>query len=286
MKDPAVLFYTGDFMTGCSCLTMEERGQYITLLCLQHQIGHLNEKTIRLSLGSVSVDVLQKFKKDENGNYYNERMDDEIKKRSQFVDSRKINGAKGGRPITKNKESNIINIKPLGYPSGKPSEKLIENENINENKYKNDFLKNIEKINLNIELHEYYDIAFSFYKLFENNLIEAGAKTKILEKAKGTWIDDIRLLIEKDNYEIDQIRKVYNYLKVNDFWKKNILSLSTLRAKFERLLLEIKNTNNTQYGTKTEESKRNELKASFARIDEIAELRRKADAEREASAQY
>jgi len=67
MKDPAVLFYTGDFLNGCSCLTMEERGQYITVLCLQHQLGHLSEKTIRLSLGSVSVDVLNKLSKDADG---------------------------------------------------------------------------------------------------------------------------------------------------------------------------------------------------------------------------
>ena len=76
MKDPAVLFYTGDFLNGCSCLTMEERGQYITVLCLQHQLGHLSEKTIRLSLGSVSVDVLNKLSKDADGNYFNELMEE------------------------------------------------------------------------------------------------------------------------------------------------------------------------------------------------------------------
>ena len=69
-KDPAILFYTGDFLNGCTCLTMEERGQYITILCLQHQTGHLSEKTIRLSVGSISVDVLKKLSKDSEGNYY------------------------------------------------------------------------------------------------------------------------------------------------------------------------------------------------------------------------
>ncbi|MEI7513709.1 MAG: hypothetical protein WCJ74_03765, partial [bacterium] len=74
-KDPAVLFYTGDFLNGCMDLTFEERGQYITILCLQHQKGHLSEKTIRLSVGSVSVDVLKKLSQDESGNYFNERME-------------------------------------------------------------------------------------------------------------------------------------------------------------------------------------------------------------------
>jgi hypothetical protein len=131
MKDPAVLFYTSDFLTGCTTLTMEERGQYITLLCLQHQIGVLSEKTIRLSVGNVSVDVLEKFKKDENGNFYNERMNIEIEKRSNFVDTRRSNGSKGGRPkLEENKPNGLPNAKP----KGKPKKNLIEDENRNVNK--------------------------------------------------------------------------------------------------------------------------------------------------------
>lgn len=114
-KDPAILLYTGDFLNGCVDLTFEERGQYITLLCLQHQKGHLSEKTIRLAVGSVSVDVLKKFIKDESGNYYNCRMDNEIQKRLQFIQTRIDNGSKGGRPK-----------KPNGKPNGKPKKKLIE----------------------------------------------------------------------------------------------------------------------------------------------------------------
>lgn len=124
MKDPAVLFYTSDFLTGCVSLTMEERGQYITMLCLQHQQGHLSEKTISLTLGSVSVDVKKKFLVDENGLYFNERMDIEIEKRSLFTSSRANNGKKGGRP---KKPSDKPSDKPLGLPS----ENLVENENEN-----------------------------------------------------------------------------------------------------------------------------------------------------------
>ena len=82
-KDPAILFYTGDFLNGCTDLTFEERGQYITLLCLQHQKGHLSMKAIKLSVGNVSSDVINKFTKDETGLFYNERMEIEIKKRKE-----------------------------------------------------------------------------------------------------------------------------------------------------------------------------------------------------------
>jgi uncharacterized protein YdaU (DUF1376 family) len=84
-KDPAFLFYSSDFLNGVSDLTMEERGQYITLLCLQHQKGSLSEKTIRLTVGSVSVDVMRKFEKDEQGNYFQSRLKEEIEKRVNFI---------------------------------------------------------------------------------------------------------------------------------------------------------------------------------------------------------
>jgi uncharacterized protein YdaU (DUF1376 family) len=119
-KDPAFLFYSSDFLSGVTDLTMEERGQYITLLCLQHQKGELNEKTIRLTVGSVSVDVLAKFQK--SGDCYkNLRLETEILKRLEFTESRRLNGQKGGRPKA--------SAKPLAKPSGKPKKNLLENEN-------------------------------------------------------------------------------------------------------------------------------------------------------------
>jgi hypothetical protein len=125
-KDPAILFYSSDFLNGVSDLTMEERGQYITLLCLQHQKGSLSEKTIRLSVGSVSVDVMKKFNKDEEGNYYQERLNEEIQKRANFTESRRNNGFKGGRPKA--------NVKPNGYPKHNLMEDVNENEDVNVNK--------------------------------------------------------------------------------------------------------------------------------------------------------
>jgi len=123
-KDPAFLFYSSDFLSGCLELDMEERGQYITLLCAQHQKGHLSEKTIRLLVGSVSLNVLVKFSKDEEGNYFSVRLDAEIEKRKIFTESRRLNGQKGGR-----KASGLPNAKPNGLPKNNHT----ENENRNDN---------------------------------------------------------------------------------------------------------------------------------------------------------
>ena len=149
-KDPAFLFYSSDFLTGCIDLTMEERGQYITLICLQHQKGHLTEKSIRLSIGNVSEDVLKKFDKDENGLIFNKRIEEEIEKRRVFAESRRKNGQQGGRP---KKPLGKPNEKPLGKPNekplGSPNENLSENENENENEKETEYAFKGKVIKLN-----------------------------------------------------------------------------------------------------------------------------------------
>ena len=90
-KDPAVLFYTSDFLSATQGLTMSEIGQLIKLLCVQHQTGHLSKKTIKVSVGTVSRDVMNFFELDENGLYYNKRLEDEVTRRAKYSESRRKN---------------------------------------------------------------------------------------------------------------------------------------------------------------------------------------------------
>ena len=90
-KDPAVLFYTGDFLVGISLLTDEQAGQYIKLLCLQHQSGHIPKYHMLNICKSYDNPVFSKFTKDTDGLYYNVRMDEEIEKRINFCNSRASN---------------------------------------------------------------------------------------------------------------------------------------------------------------------------------------------------
>jgi uncharacterized protein YdaU (DUF1376 family) len=94
-KDPAFLFYSNDFLSGVQDLTMEERGQYITLLCLQHQKGRLSLKIIQLCCGNAAADVLHKFRQDENGLFYNERLEEEIEKRKVHTDKQRARALLG-----------------------------------------------------------------------------------------------------------------------------------------------------------------------------------------------
>jgi uncharacterized protein YdaU (DUF1376 family) len=108
-KDPAVLFYTSDFLTGTCFFTMEERGQYITLLCEQHQLGTIPENHMINICKSNDSPVIKKFIKDENGNYYNQRMRDESERRKTYCESRSNNksGAKKKEIIRKSYDKHM-----------------------------------------------------------------------------------------------------------------------------------------------------------------------------------
>lgn len=108
-KDPAFLIYSQDFLTGTMIMDFEDRGKYITILLLMHQQGRMTEKTIRFVVGNISDEFRAKFEVDDEGFWYNERLELEIDKRNNFVNSRRENGSKGGRPKKNHKGNHSEN---------------------------------------------------------------------------------------------------------------------------------------------------------------------------------
>ena len=94
---------------------MEQKGKYITLLCLQHSKGRLSEKDMLHICGSYDADVFGKFVKDEEGFFFNERLSIEMQKRKAYSDSRRNNRIK----------KDVSNISKTYVPH-------MENENENE----------------------------------------------------------------------------------------------------------------------------------------------------------
>jgi uncharacterized protein YdaU (DUF1376 family) len=90
-KDPAFLFYPNDYIGGTMGLTFEEKGAYMELLMMQFNRGHMTKDMIGRVVGHL-WDVLEdKFEKDENGLYFNRRLEEEQNKRKRFTDSRRNN---------------------------------------------------------------------------------------------------------------------------------------------------------------------------------------------------
>ena len=128
-KDPAVLFYTSDFLSGTSFFSYEEKGRYITLLCQQHQKNGIPENHMINICESLDSQVAKKFVKGEDGLYRNQRMADESERRRNYCDSRSNN--KSGRPSKNHKK---IIRKSYDSDMNIHMETETDNENVNENK--------------------------------------------------------------------------------------------------------------------------------------------------------
>ena len=110
-KDPALLFYSGDFLVGTFTMTMEQRGKYITLLCLQHQQGFLTEEDMKEHLEDTDIKVFNKFDKSADGNYYNLRLKEEAERRKTYSESRRNNRMKNiSKSYVKHMETGTVTV--------------------------------------------------------------------------------------------------------------------------------------------------------------------------------
>jgi uncharacterized protein YdaU (DUF1376 family) len=118
-KDPAFLFYPGDWLGGTMGMTLEQKGAYLELLILQFNNGKFTKAQAKQVL-SICFDVawpMLELKFSTDGNFFwNQRLGEEIEKRKNYTNSRRINA--------------------LSSKDKKHMHKHMENENENENESK------------------------------------------------------------------------------------------------------------------------------------------------------
>lgn len=97
-KDPAMLWYWGDWHSGTVLMSRFLKGCYIDLLHAQFNNGPLSLEEIKAVLsgdfGQAWPSLSKKFKESEKGLFFNERLEFEKNKRQQFCESRKKNREK------------------------------------------------------------------------------------------------------------------------------------------------------------------------------------------------
>lgn len=138
-KDPAMLWYWNDWYSGTSLLTRFLKGCYMDLLHAQFNNGRLSLEQIKICLGADFATswftLIKKFKQDENGLFFNERIERETQKREAFSESRRANVNKRYQKPTR---------EPT-YVEDLKIHKENRNENINEfvlkKEKQNEFLK-------------------------------------------------------------------------------------------------------------------------------------------------
>lgn len=91
-KDPTFPFYSQDFLVGTFGMEDASVGKYIRLLALQHQTGHISQKTfLKICGGKIDPEVQAKFITDQEGYFYNERLDEVLTTRDKFKTKQREN---------------------------------------------------------------------------------------------------------------------------------------------------------------------------------------------------
>lgn len=212
-KDPAFLFYSSDFLVGTQLLSYEEKGKYITLLCLAHQKGgYLTEREVFKICAKEDVDVLSKFYVDDNGIYYNERLLSEITKRSRYSESRRSNRNSKKDDTSNTYDSTYDNT----YDITQSVHMENENISINNNALSSSLKENNNKDSIDID----YAQIVSYLNQKSNKSFRVTEPTKKLIKTRineGFTIDNFYKVID------NQCSKWLNDPKMNDYLRPQTL---------------------------------------------------------------
>jgi len=194
-KDPAFLFYPGDWLSGTLGMSFEEKGAYLELLMMQFSRGHMTSHMIGQTIGQLWVTVQVKFKQDENGLWFNERLDVEKERRKTFTESRK-NNIKGNNQYNKNLDNNA-HLK--GHMTSH-----MESENENENTLSSSSLVLSSSSLTPMFQLEYEDLKKDFLKSesWIVTLIRNNPKLKDSATVKKHMIEFCKVLSDANQYPI------------------------------------------------------------------------------------
>jgi len=196
-KDPAFLFYPSDWISGTLGMTFEEKGAYFELLMTQFNQGHMTLHMIGRMVGQLWSSIEHKFVKDENGLYYNIRLEEEKQKRKAFTESRR-NNIKGINQHTEKK------TKKVGHKKGHMTSHM---ENVNENEII-DYFK--EKGYSKESAKKFFD----FYSVSDWKDSNGKKVINWKQKAQSVWFtDENKIKPEPIKYKsvAEQMEEMRNY---------------------------------------------------------------------------
>jgi hypothetical protein len=175
-SDPAVLFYTSDFLSGTELFTYDQKGRYIHLLCAQHQNGHLPKDYMLKIIESEESIIWSKFIKDDRGLFFNEKMDNEKERRKKFCESRRLN-------VSHRYESTY---EPTYVGDMKPHMETVTETVTNNKIFRKPTLEQVKKYCL--EIGTKVDPELFFHNYESTNWVKAnGQKVKNWKSTIRTW---------------------------------------------------------------------------------------------------
>ena len=118
--------------------------------------------------------------------------------------------------------------KTEGYASGKAEHNNTSINNINNNSEQSSQATKFSFDPIDLEL------ATLLKDLIKNNT------PSFKEPNLDSWAKEVRLMRERDQRTVEQIKYVINWSQKDNFWQANILSTKKLREKFDTLVAQIK----------------------------------------------
>jgi hypothetical protein len=228
-KDPAFLFYDGDASRDVSHMNRLQRGSYFDFIQAQRKFCSKNENNTTVLPDGIPVDTIKQILgKDfdecwpslklimieNNGCYYISWLKKSIDCRESFCQKQREKIA-----LRWNNRGNTVVLPPENE-----NEIVIDNNNSS--------LKEGDKKGKEI-IQEHRELT----DLLLKRVLEI-RQIKVDEKKKLEWDKEVRLMVERDNRSLEDIKTLINEChdmlptKSGFTWKTNILSMSTLRLRW------------------------------------------------------
>lgn len=101
-------------------------------------------------------------------------------------------------------------------------------------------LKNEKKRNVGKQVYDESSIHFQLAnRLYQKILVNNPNHKK---PNLQNWANHVRLMMERDNRNEEQITYLIDWVQNDEFWMKNILSTSKLRERFDQLVMQVKSS--------------------------------------------
>lgn len=269
MKDPAFLFYPGDWNLGTMHMTLLEKGAYIELLMLQFSRGKFTlahaKHMLNGSFDLVWTTLKEKFKC-EGEFFWNERLEVEKNKRAKFTQSRRNNASK--EKTIKKEPKKKAKKKSTSLASEKHMVEHMENENENENENIN---KDINKIGgVGDDKRSVYTTCMDLY--FSFIIQRMGVKPSV-DGTQGKHLNHIISYLRtlKDGASDTDVIQFWEYILKHwfklDTYLSNKLKLSEINSEMVNIINQIKNPKPRLNALKTAADKQQE----YAELDRTVE---------------
>ncbi len=230
-KDPAFLFYPGDWMGGVIKFSRAHKGAYMDLLMAQYNDGHMDIEDIKIILGS-DFDMMwesklkSKFIQDSKGLYFNKKLDEVIEKRRAFSESRQ-NNLKSKKSHKKPHKDNHM-VRHMEFHAENENEDINKNIIEGEKRIYSALKKEFENYYLKVKGIAYY---------FQGGK-DGSALKQIITKIKSYCGNNEDLILQSWQVILE---------KNPDKFINDNLSISLINSKFNEIIAKIKKLDNSDF---------------------------------------